>query len=312
MIESLDHHGFFREDIHEAAKLLHTEAETVEKQLSIIQSFDPAGVAAKNSIDSLILQTKRLQEPIAADLLKNHMQLLIQANAAGIAKKIGCRNAEAEHALKIIKSLNPYPCSSYATNDEAFVYPDVHVEIEEGSLILTPISHFHLQYNDVYIDLLKTNPVLKSYFEESKILMANISKRNATMMLVFHEIFNRQASHFLYQDELRPLTQNDIALTLGINQTTVSRAVMNKYYEFEKEIFPVSHLFVTATEKGDSSDVIKKAIREIIAEEDKFHPLSDRQIAEALKEYELIVSRRTLAKYREACMIPSARERKRK
>lgn len=312
IIESLDRHGFFSENLQEAAKVLHTDVQTLKNQLKIIQSFEPTGVAAKNSIDALILQAKKLNENIAVELLEKHAQLIIQANSNNIAKNLGCSREEAEHALKVIKTFNPYPCSEYITDHETFIYPDVHVEVEDGMLTLTPISHFHLQYNDSYMHLLKTNPVLKSYFDESKILLANINKRNATMMLVFHEIFQRQSAYFLYQDELRPLTQNDIAQTLGINQTTVSRAIMNKYYEFENDVFPISHLFVTATEKGDSSDAIKKAIREIIAEEDKSHPLSDQQIVEALKEYDFTVSRRTLTKYREACKIPNTRERKRK
>lgn len=310
IIESLDEHGFYTEHISDTLNLLHIDEVSFLKQLHIIQSLEPAGVGAKNSIDALLLQAKRIHEPYAEQLLKECSLHGTIANIKEITNKLNFKKDDIDHALQVIKTLNPYPCSAFSISDKDIIIPDVRVEIEEDYLRISPITFCQLRYHDSYIDLMKSNPVLKKYFDESKVLLSNLNKRNATMMLVMNEIVNQQAGYFLYQDELRSLTQDEVAEHLGINQTTVSRAVMNKYYEFQDEIYPVSQLFVSTTKHGDSSYAIKKALRDIILDEDKAHPLSDQQIAKELECYDFRVSRRTIAKYREECHIPSTRERR--
>ncbi|MGX8832853.1 RNA polymerase factor sigma-54 [Amedibacillus sp. YH-ame6] len=310
IIESLDRHGFFVENHEDCSSLLNISIDVLRKHIVIIQSLEPCGVGAKNSLHAIYLQAKKSQNVLAEKILLEHTEDLAKKDYRKIARLSNCSENEVKRTVQFIQSLSPYPCSSFYSENELQILPDLKLEIDDNNLILTPINNLQLHYHDEYMDLMKTNPVLKDYFEQSKVFIANIEKRNATMMLVASEIINQQNSHFLYQSELKPLKQSDIANTLGMNQATVSRAVMNKYYEFENDIFPLSHLFVTSTTKGDSSDAIKKAIRDIISNEDKQHPYSDLQIVEELKNYDYSVSRRTVTKYREAYGIQNTRERK--
>lgn len=310
IIESLDEHGFFHEDSQALSQMFQLSVDAVTKNLSVIQSFEPCGVAACNSIDALIIQAKKAGNDLAIAILRYYQDELLYKNFSAIAKSLKVKKKDVEEAYALIQTLEPFPCTGFDTNDKSTVIPDVRIVIDDHQLIITPIELYNINLDDFYLDMIKDNPILKSYFEKSKNLIMNLDKRNATILLIANEIVQHQSNYFLYQDELSPLKQSDIAHKLGINQTTVSRAIMNKFYEFQDQVYPFSKLFVSETQHGDSSDAIKKAIVEIIKSENKIKPLSDLKIVEELKNYEFIVSRRTVTKYREACKIGSTRERK--
>lgn len=312
LIESLDEHGFFVENLDECASMLCTTQQELMKQLSIIRSFEPCGVAAFNCIHALSLQARAHQHMLAFHILDKSIHELSHKQYNKIAKKLHCTEKDIHSAIHFIQTLTPYPCSSFKDDDNIIIFPDVHLEVLDGKINLRPNNYIALRYNDDYVTLMGTNPILKKYFEQSKVLMMNIDKRNATMMLVTNEIVNRQSGYFLYHDELKPLIQSEIAQTIGMNQATVSRAIMEKYYEFENEVYPISQLFVTATTQGDSSDAIKKAIKEIISHEDKYQPYSDQQIVDKLIGFDYHVSRRTVTKYRESYGIQNTRERRKR
>lgn len=310
IIESLDEHGFFHEDVQVVSQIFQKTIEEVSSNLTFIQSFEPCGVAAKNSIDALILQAEKLQNVLVVTILKEYQEELLHKNFSVIAKKLHLKKADVEAAYMQIQALEPFPCTGYDTKDNGTVIPDVRIEIEDDQILITPIELLKVNLDSFYLDKIQDNPILKTYFDKSKNLIMNLDKRNATILLIANEILQHQQNFFLYQDELLPLKQSDVANKLGINQTTVSRAIMNKYYEFQNQVYPFSKLFVSETQHGDSSDAIQKAILEIIKLEDKTKPLSDLKIVEELKNYEFIVSRRTVTKYREICKIGNTRNRK--
>lgn len=310
IIESLEQNGFFKEDISEAAAYLKIDEDTFIDQLRLIQGFDPIGVAAFHTIDSLIIQCKYNQHPFAAQILLEQREFLLKKDYKHIAKNLHIPLENVQKEIAFIKTLSPYPCKDFYTSNDERAIPEIKIEVEDQKIIISPIKYFDIKYNDIYTDLIKEEPVLKDYFEQSKTILANLDKRNARIMLVANEIVNIQKGYFLYGDELEVCKQADVAQKLGIHPSTVSRAVSNKYYEFQNQIYPLSLLFVNATEYGNSSDAVKKAIQEILASENKSKPFSDDQIVEKLLLYNLKVSRRTVNKYRTALGIPSAGKRK--
>lgn len=310
IIEALDHHGFFNENIHEFCKQLNIDEATLLTNLEFIQSFEPTGVAAKNSTHALILQCEKDKQILAASLLRDFSKEIMSHNYKKIATVLHIKSAKIEEAVAYIRTLNPFPCADYNTDHHDMMIPELKIEIIDQQVLLSPIHYYHITYNDVYMDLVKQNPILKKYLNDSKTILANLDKRNATLMLVANELVKIQYGHFLYGDELEVCRQADVASRLGINPSTVSRAVASKFYEFNNHCYPLADLFVSSTEQGDSSDAIKKAILEIIENEDKQKPYSDEKICEKLKIYNFDVSRRTINKYRKSLNILSANKRK--
>ena len=151
---------------------------------------------------------------------------------------------------------------------------------------------------------------MKDYFNEAHFLMENMTKRNQTVLIVANALVNIQSGYFLYDDELYPCTLSQLASETGFHESTISRTLNNKYYSFNGEAYPLKKLLVSQTASGDSSDSIKKAIVELVDDEDKEHPLSDNQILKKLEELELHCSRRVIVKYRQQLNIPSSTKRK--
>lgn len=312
IIESLNEYGFFSETIEEAAKELHVDTKEFETNLKLIQGFDPCGVAHKNQIESIIYQAEKAQIPWAESLLTQYSDALVRGNLNQIAEKLNITVEQLHHILQMIRQkTDPFPCRDYTSSKDITIIPDLSIEKIDQQLLIKPVEWYHIGINDTYLELLKKESSLKKYFDRSKILLANINRRNATLMLVAHEMIQCQKEYFLYNSELLPLCQKDIADKLQMNQATVSRTVMNKYYLFNDNIYPLSELFVSATSFGDSSDAIKKALLEIVESENPFHPFSDEQLANELKKYNLTAARRTIAKYRDDLHIPNIRKRKR-
>ena len=156
----------------------------------------------------------------------------------------------------------------------------------------------------------KKDENMKAYFNEAHFLMENMTKRNQTVLIVANALVNIQSGYFLYDDELYPCTLSQLASETGFHESTISRTLNNKYYSFNGEAYPLKKLLVSQTASGDSSDSIKKAIVELVDDEDKEHPLSDNQILKKLEELELHCSRRVIVKYRQQLNIPSSTKRK--
>lgn len=311
IIESLDKNGFFSDSIKDACDCLNTSTEIFMENLSFIQTFEPCGVAALNSIHSLMIQCERKNHPVASYILNHFHKELIKKEYSKIAKELHVTSQNVMDEIKFIQTLTPYPCSNFETERSEFIIPELKIEVSDHQVLVSPLHYYNVTCNDIYTSLMKDNEVLKKYFEDAKTIIANIDKRNARLLLVANEIIKIQHGYFCYGDELQVCKQNEIAEKLGIHPSTVSRAIANKYYEFNSQIYPLSSLFISETEKGSSSDAIKKAILEIIENENKHKPFSDTEIVEQLKIYNLEASRRTINKYRSLLNIPSASKRKR-
>lgn len=309
VIESLDEHGFFTMDLPTAAKLTACTIEELQETLSLIQSFDPAGVAAFDSIEAISIQLQRQYLFDAQHILLHEQEAILKKNYKSIAKRMHLTLEEVYEYIEDIKRCDPFPCHNYGTKQENTIIPDFEVKITQGEIEIIPKQVGHIYIEDE-LETLKSNKNLKPYFEDAYYFIDSISKRNKTMLMMANALIHIQKNHFLYHDELQPCTLMDIATKCGFHESTVSRTLSNKYYLFQGEIYPLKQLFVSATKEGSSKDAILKAIQTLVKEEDKTKPYADFELVEKLEEMELFVSRRAIAKYRSQLHIPSSKERK--
>lgn len=310
IIESLDENGFFTNTIEDSIYDLSINQKVFEETLSLIQSFEPCGVAAQNSVDSIRIQLQSQLLFEAIDILLHYKKEIIHKEYKKIAKQKGITLSEVLSYIDDIKACNPFPCSLYNQNQGDMIIPDFEIKISDQEIEILPRSIGHIYVEDELKALKKENAELKKYFEDAYFFIDSLSKRNKTLLLLANELIHIQKNYFLFKDELKPCTLSDIAKISGFHESTVSRALSNKYYIFENEIYPVKDLFVSATKEGSSKDAILKAIKKLIDEEDKHQPLADFEIVEKLEQLELFVSRRAISKYRLLLNIPNSKDRK--
>ena len=310
IIESLDEHGFFTMDINEATQLLSCSQKHFKSMLSLIQSFEPIGVAAKNSIDAIAIQLRHQYLYDAENILLHEQKALVKGDLNTIAKHMNLSLEEVSAYLEDIKSCHPFPCHEYHLANDATILPDFEIKVVDDEIEIIPRQIGHLYIEDE-LESLQKNKDLKPYFDDAYYFIDSLSKRNKTLMILANELIHIQKSYFLYQDELQSCTLSDIAKICGFHESTVSRTLSNKYYLFQGEIFPVKHLFISATKNGSSKDSILKAIKKLVENEDKTKPLADYELVNLLEEMELYVSRRAISKYRLQLNIPNSKERKR-
>lgn len=310
LIESLDEHGFFTGDIQEYANLLHTTVEEIQYHLSLLQTFEPIGVAAKSSKDSIRIQLKHKGYDMAARIFSNYEQELIKKDYLHIAKQLQLSVENVIYYIKQIQECSPFPCSAYDQTTNPIIIPDFEVKVQGQEIEIIPKQIGHFQIADELTIMKEENSTVKAYFDDAYFFIDHLNKRNKTLLLMANELFHIQKNHFLFQDELQSCTLLDIAQRLGFHESTVSRTLSNKYYVFENEIYPVKDLFISTTKEGSSKDAILKAIQKFIMKEDKKNPYTDQELVDQLESLELYVSRRGVAKYRNELQILGSKERK--
>lgn len=310
IIESLDNDGFLTYSVDTYCKLLKVPLEVFKKNLSFLQTFDPCGVCATNTIEAMILQCNRMGDMHGAYLLTHHIEDIISRKFTKIAKSMNVSVSQIKEYISALQRCRPNPCLAYEKEPIQYATPEVDIIVQDEEISVSPVKFEGVYLNEQYLDFISENPNLKTYFQEASILFETLHKRNATLLMVVNELVQIQKSYFLYQDELNPCTLKDIAITLGISESTVSRTLAKKYFRFREEIYPFKKLFVSTSLNGDSSDSIRKALLQLIKQEDKEKPLSDQQIVIKLSSMDIITSRRTIAKYRDQLKIMNSTERK--
>ena len=294
IIETLNEKGMFMDSEEESIAYLNCSEDRWKGSLKQVQSLDPAGIAARNQSECIILQLDRKKETFASHLLKKYGQGKELLSWKEIARREGATLKEIEEALDKIRACSLYPNLQEATEKEEILIPDFTIHVEGADVYIEPIQQGQLQI----LNIPKENKNLKSYFQEAHFFMDAMNKRNRTLLILANEIISIQKNHFLFHDELEPCTLQDIAQKSGFHESTVSRTLSNKYYQFEGNIYPIKGLFVSKTKGGTSQDSILKAIQTLIEQEDPHKPFSDQQLCDQLEELGLYVSRRAINKYR--------------
>ena len=331
IIYSINEDGWLTEPIEtvldglEATPISHSRALSV---LHAVQSFEPAGIGARNLEECLRLQLRDVSEDepgrrLALALVEGHLSLLIKPDTWQLAKAAGASEAEASRALQLILSLNPRPGRGVRGEKESFVVPDVVVRKREGTwrVELNPDAWPSLGINPVYSRMIQRgntsgdNQYLKEKIGEARWFLRGLRGRGETLLRVSGEIVARQRA-FLERgaEAMVPLVLQDISNVLGLHESTVSRVTSGKYMQTPHGMFELKHFFPPALATQDGSEVSSIAIRarieKLVREEDPRHPLSDSSIMEALNKEGIRVARRTVAKYREALAIPSSSARR--
>ena len=308
IIESLDSHGFFDQDIQTVLSDLKCTKAQFEETLSFIQTFEPIGVAAKNSIDSLMIQLKTKGYTVAYTILKNYSKELEEKDFYTISESLDIPYESVFDELAHMQECNPFPCSEYDTESTAnLALPEFTVEIDEDQLKIIPKEMGNLS---LHCEEVKLSKEAKKYLNEAKFYIDSINRRNKTILLLANILITHQKNYFLFQDDLKECTLKKSAEESGYSISTVSRTLSDKYYEFNDHMYPVKDLFISKTHKGSSKDSIQKAIQLLIEVENPENPLQDEEIVEELENMELYASRRTISKYRKELNIPNSKQRK--
>lgn len=296
-----------------------------KKALSVLQSLDPAGVAARDLKECLLLQLSRMGEndSLAETLVCNHLEDLSRRNMAKIQKVTGASMDDLQRAIQCILALNPRPGAGFTEREEpVYILPDFKASCEDGKIILHQEEQAFplLTISDYYIKLYETtqDPEVKKYLKErianARNFITGLENRKSTVLRCIEAILQVQKSFFLNQSrQLVPMTQQEIARMVDLHTSTISRAISGKHMEFDGKIYPLKYFFARGLNNMDeriTTDQIRELIRQIVHNENLEHPLSDQQIVCILQQGGADVSRRTVAKYREQMGILSSKQRR--
>lgn len=330
LIDALDDNGYLEESLEEIhARLpeeLEIELDELQIALKLLQSFEPAGIGARNISECLALQIKRLDKVplvtrrMALTIVENHLNLFAQRDFNKLKKALACDDEDLREVQAVVKRCNPHPGAAFASDVSDYVVPDVIVKRAKSGWQVT-LNHDvmpRLRVNAMYANILKQNKgdgSLSSQLQEAKWLIKNMRQRFDTILRVAQAIVDRQRNFFSHGEvAMRPLVLREIADTLGLHESTISRVTTQKYMLTPHGMFELKYFFGShvATETGGeaSSTAIRALIKQLIGAEDPRNPLSDSKIADMLGEQGMVVARRTVAKYREALRIPAVNLRK--
>lgn len=303
----------------------------IEAALQIVQSLDPAGVGAIGLGNDglrhcLLLQLDRDpgDYPLERQLIRSHLDDIAKNRLPQIAKSTGSSLDEVKDAIEIIRSLNPLPGKGFESEANAFVRPDVLVEEQDGvyQVQVSDSAVPSVRISSYYRDLLEASrkdPEIRKYvkgkIDSAEWLLHAIQQRKSTLQRVAEEVVEHQQEFFSKGVRaLKPLKMQDIADKIGVNVSTVSRAISGKYFQAPNALKELKFLFTGGTTKDDGStesrDSVIMRIKDLVADENSRRPLSDAKIVDLLKKDGITISRRTVTKYREAEGIPSSRERR--
>ena len=333
MLECLDNKGYLEESTETIASYFGTDTEIVEDLLSDLQALDPSGVCARTLEECLKLQLERrdILTPVLESIIDNCLEMVARNQIPAIARKLRLSPAETAGYCQIIKSLNPKPGVSFSSRDQLrYIIPDVTIVKfkDHFDILLNESMYPTIELNSYYRQM-NQNPEsseLKEYLG-NKIRQAEwvkqcVTQRGKTLMQVSRAILEHQEEFFTFGPaHLSPLRLADIAQELDIHESTVSRAVSKKYLQCSWGVYPMNYFFSRSVAVQESSGNengaqsvtaadIKRVLREIIEEENKKKPYSDRLLGEKLAERGISISRRTVAKYREDEGIADASGRK--
>ena len=330
LIDALNDNGYLEETLEDIHARLPEELgvglDDLTIALKMLQSFDPPGVAARNAAECLALQIRRMPEVamvtrrMALQIVENYLNLFAQRDFNKLKKALDCDDEDLREAQTIIRACNPHPGASFAGDASDYVVPDVIVKKTKAGWQVT-LNHDvmpRLRVNALYANILKQSKgegSLSSQLQEAKWLIKNMRQRFDTILRVAQAIVERQRNFFSHGAvAMRPLVLREIADTLGLHESTISRVTTQKYMLTPHGMFELKYFFGShvATEAGGeaSSTAIRALIKQLIGAEDSKNPFSDSKIADMLGEQGMVVARRTVAKYREALKIPPVNLRK--
>jgi RNA polymerase sigma-54 factor len=343
IIQSLNKDGYFKEDLKslvedlEMFDHLRVDLEEAEKLLKRIQIFDPIGIACRTLQECLLVQLHNLSyDPyytyLAEEILSKHYNDFVNKRFVAIEAKLNLTDDTLKRTLDLIHRLNPRPGEGNISSEQANqISPDFTVEKNDDNFIvsLNDKSAPSLTISTTYLEMLNTNKrkrkisvrqkethkFLREKFESAKWFIASIQQRRNTLMQIMTAIVEKQYAFFdIGPKALKPMIYKDIADDIQMDISTISRVVNGKYVQSPVGIHELKYFFSEGLETSSGEDIsnkhIKIILKELMDSESKRTPLSDDKLKNLLNEKGIKIARRTVAKYREAMMIPVARLRK--
>ncbi len=327
IIGNLDLDGYLRATTEEIAAELGIEPARVEEVLKVVQGFDPPGVAARSLKECLQLQVKVLGavDPVVTAIIDGHLNNLANKNYQAITRELKVSMEKVIRASEIIMQLEPKPGRSFDSEDTDYINPDVHVEKVGNDYVirLNEDGLPKLRINSFYLEAMRSRDKLpegvRSYIQKhldnALWFIRSIQQRQKTLYKVTESIVRFQRE-FLDQglSHLRPLTLRQVAEDVQMHESTISRVTTNKYVYTPQGVFDLKFFFNSGInmQLGDqiASESVKEKIRQLVQSENPENPLSDQEIADLLRRQDVLIARRTVAKYRGMLGVLSSSKRK--
>jgi RNA polymerase sigma-54 factor len=324
IIGNLDEDGYLRAEPEEIAQRCGVSVAEVEKVLTLVQGFDPPGVAARSIQECLLIQLKTdpNPDPVSVEIVEAHFDDLTRRRYPDIARALKLPLDRIMESVEEIMGLEPKPGRRFGGGDSRYIVPDVVVHKMGGEyvVVLNEDGIPRLRVNSLYRSLLRNSGDEARQYVEQKLrsavwLIKSVDQRQRTLRKVTQSIVKFQRE-FLDKGlpYLRPLSLRDVGEDISMHESTISRVTTNKYVETPQGLFELKFFFHSGIASGDgemvSSVSVKKMIQDLLANEDPSKPLSDQEVALILKGRGLTIARRTVAKYREELGILPSHQRR--
>lgn len=328
IVGNLNGDGYLDATIEEIARMGEVSTKHVEHILARVQLLDPLGIAARDLRECLLIQAKSLypEDKLAQRIIENHLHFLETRNYTGLVRALKRTPEEVKAAVDTILSLNPRPGGAFEEDSTEYISPDIYVfkVDEEFVVVLNEDGMPKLKVSTYYKEALSGETEVsndaKDYIQgklrSAAWLIKSIHQRQRTLYKVAQSIVRLQSEFFekgvAY---LKPMVLRDVAEDVGMHESTISRVTANKYMHTAHGIFELKYFFNSSINSsvGESfaSESIKERIRQLIRDEDSSKPYSDQDIVSILKEENVVIARRTVAKYREVLgILPSSKRKK--
>ena len=322
IIGNIDDHGFLTSPPEEMAANSGLAPEEVQRVLDVVQTFHPVGVGAQNLRDCLLIQLRRLgkENSLEFRIVDRHLEDLGKHRLPEIARRLNSTVELVQRAANFIATLDPKPGQIFSAEQSNYVLPDVSVEKIDGEWVVALNGEQipHLRISNTYKDLMAqtdSGAEIKDYIRDKirggKFLIKSIHQRQQTISNIAHQILERQLAFFEEgPSALQPMTMVQVAETVGVHETTVSRAISGKYMATPHGVFEMKYFFTPGYKTADGANVsntsVKEALEALIADENPRSPLSGKEIVAVLTARGIPIARRTVAKYRtESNILPS-------
>ncbi len=323
IIGNLDRHGYLKATLAEIAEMGECDENCVEEVLQLIQEFDPIGVAARDLQECLLIQARiqKLEDDLAIDIITNHLHDLEHRNYHAIVKATGRSPEDIQAAIDFITGLDPKPGKVYDEEDVQYISPDIFVYRVDNEfvIILNEDGMPKLRISPFYREALskdgtvteQAREYIQSKLRSAAWLIKSIHQRQRTIYRVAESIIKFQCDFFEKGiAHLKPLVLRDVAEDLNMHESTISRVTTNKYMHTPRGVFELKYFFNSSISSFSggavASESVKERIRQLVQHEDSRKPYSDKAIVEKLREENIDIARRTVAKYRELLgILPS-------
>ena len=330
VIHALEPDGYLRSPLELLAAMCPAAEQVGIDELSVVlrlvQSFEPAGVGARTLEECLLLQLEERDDDtpgleLARRIVRGHLAQLAAPDTPRLLRALDCTDAEFASAYQLIRRCSPRPGQAFGADRTDYVVADVQVR-KIGNRWLARINpdvvpRIHL--NRSFVSMVReqrgsSSSPLGQHLQEARWFVRNVNQRFRTILRVAQAIVDRQSRFFEHGDiAMRPLVLREIAATLGMHESTVSRVTSNKYMMTPRGLIELKYFFSSHVESEGhacSARAVRALIRQIIVAEDPRQPLSDVKLARLLGDKGIVVARRTVSKYRDAMHLPSVEVRR--